>query len=98
MFRFVPGWNLYLPTDGLLLRERYVHPVGVLLPDDRDIVDFRGAEVLRLRASDDGDTIEQILVHILGPICAGNHGRKYYTALITIVNQNRCSSKQLIRQ
>lgn len=54
----VAGRNLYLSTDGLLFRERYVHPVGVLLPDDRDIVDIRGAKILRLRAPDDGDSIE----------------------------------------
>jgi len=52
---FLSGWNLHLPTDGFLFRERDVNPLGVLLPDDRDIVDLRGEKVLRLRASDDGD-------------------------------------------
>lgn len=42
----VSGGNLYFPTDGLLLRERNVYSVGVFLPNDRDIVDFRGKEVL----------------------------------------------------
>lgn len=71
------GWNLYFPIDGFLFRERYVHFVGMFLPNDRYIVDFRSEEILRLRASDDGNSFEQILVHMLGSIRAGDHGREY---------------------
>lgn len=55
---FFTGWNLYFPTHGFLLRERYVHIVGMFLPNDRDIVDFRSKEILRLRTSDDGNSFE----------------------------------------
>lgn len=51
--------------------------MGVLLPDNRDIMDFRSKEILRLRASDDGNSTEQVLVHMLGSTCTGDHGRKY---------------------
>jgi len=88
---FLSGWNLHLPADGFLFRERNVDPVGVLLPDDRDIVDLRGEKVLRLRASDDGNPIEQVLVHMLGSARADHHARKYRVRIIrslTIDNIN----------
>jgi len=76
---YVLGWNLHFSTDGLLFREWNVHFVGVLFPDNRNIVDFRSEEILRLRASDDGNSIKYVLVHMLGSTCTGDHARKYNT-------------------
>lgn len=79
------GWNLHFPTDGLLFREWNVHSMGVFLPNDRYLMDLRGAEVLRLRAPDDGNSIEQVLVYLLDPTRTGHHGRKYYIASTLII-------------
>lgn len=35
------GWHLYLPTDGLLLRQRNVAFMGLLLPNYRHFLDIR---------------------------------------------------------
>lgn len=70
------GWNLYFSTNGFLFREWYVHSVGMLLPNNRNIMDFRSEEILRLRASNDGNSIKQVLVHMLGSTCTVDHARK----------------------
>lgn len=79
----VSGRNLYFPTDGLLLRERNVYSMGVFLPNDRDIMDLRGEEVLRLRASDDGYSVKYILVHMLDFTRAGDHACKYHVIFVS---------------
>lgn len=76
-YAHVPGWDLHIPVNGLLFSEWDVDPLGMLLPNDRDIVDLRGEEVLRLHPPDDGHTIEQVLVHLLGGVRASDHGREY---------------------
>jgi len=55
--------------------------VGVFLPNNRDIVDFWGEEILRLRAPDDGYSIKYILVYMLDSTRTRDHDRKYYICI-----------------
>lgn len=70
----ISGWNLYISINGFLFGEWDVHSMGLFFPNDRDIVDFWSEKVLQLYSSDDGNRIEQILVHMLGGACTDDYG------------------------
>lgn len=40
-------------------------------------MDIRSEKILRLHTSDDGYTVEQLLVYLLGRVCTGDHGCEY---------------------
>lgn len=73
----VSGWRLHIPINGFLLGQRNVHPLGMFFPNYSDILDIRREKILRLHTSDDGYTIELLLVYLLGRVCTSDHGCEY---------------------
>lgn len=72
--RSFTGWRLHIPINGFLLGQRNVHPLGMLFPNYSHILDIRREKILRLHTSDDGYTIELLLVYLLGRVCTSDHG------------------------
>ena len=64
MLLSLSGWNLSLPTDGLLLRQRNASPLVRLLPDGRHLLVVRGEEDL-LGHRDHGRVQDQWILLLL---------------------------------
>ena len=77
LYQFFAGRCLHLSIDGFLLGKWYVDTVGVFLSNDCYIMDIWYPKVLQLRSSNDGNSTQLVLVHMLACLCSGHHGCTY---------------------
>lgn len=74
MISVVSERNVPIPADGLLRCVGDIPAMGVLLSDDRHLVDLRDGQVLLLRRRNDGIPAKYLHADLLDRLGTGCHG------------------------